>query len=88
MRNSISDPLKPRVEVERIETLLESTIANVTTEVCDIANVTTEVNPSLLLIALFIYFFFKKMKNNYRKRKISYDSTKLESQKTEEENRI
>jgi hypothetical protein len=55
MRNSISDPLKPRVEVERIETLLESTIAAL------ITTVTTEVNPSLLLISLFIYFFFKKI---------------------------
>jgi hypothetical protein len=45
--------------------------------------VTTGVNPSLLLIATFIFFLSKNVgKNSYTTRKVSDDSIRLEKQET------
>lgn len=83
MRNSILDPLKPRVGDENTKRLLENTIAVL------VATVTTRVNPFQLLIVFFMYFFSKKMKKApVQKEKLVMIVQRFERHKTEEENRI
>lgn len=49
MRNSIPDPLRPRVGIEGKEALLEKAVTVL------IEKVTTGVRPSLLSIAIFMF---------------------------------
>jgi hypothetical protein len=76
MRNSIPDPISPRVGVEGIKVVIEKSIALL------IATVKTGLNHSLLSIEIFIFFISKKFEEIVVQEKLVVMMQKLEIQDT------